>query len=74
MEFPVIITHNKKSKDRWISKNINYENNFTNKDVIDEMLEEIEIWISNNKDLKPTINYDEFKINFINLLYDKYSF
>jgi hypothetical protein len=74
MDLPIIITHKKKSKDRWLSKNIKYEKDFENKEVINEMLEEIEIWISNKKDLKPTINYEEFKSKFINLLYDKYSF
>lgn len=74
MNNPIIVTHNKKTKEKWLSKKIKYEDNFTNNDIIKEMFREIDIWLSINYDLELIDHKEDFKLKFINLLYDKYSF
>ena len=68
----VPITKIKITKERWLDQPIKYEDDMKVVDVIEEMCMETYTWIQSKKDLGIYDDYDTFKSNFINLMYDKY--
>tara|TARA_B110000046_G_C12992622_1_gene398528 strand:+ start:1206 stop:1436 length:231 start_codon:yes stop_codon:yes gene_type:complete len=68
----VPITKISVSKDRWITTKIKYEDELTVKDVLEDMTTKSYEWINHKSDLDHVQDYDSFKNEFINFLYDKY--
>lgn len=68
----VPITKVKKSKENWLNTSIKYENELIIKDLVEDMSYKSYIWINNKNDLENIQDYDSFKNQFINFLYDKY--
>ena len=68
----VPITKLKISKEDWLELPIKYDDELKIKDIIEEMCEKTYTWIGSKKDLDVIKDYDSFKKDFINLLYDKY--
>jgi len=68
----VPITKISVSKDRWITTKIKYEDELTVKDVLEDMASKSYEWINHKSDLEHVQDYDSFKNEFINFLYDKY--
>ena len=66
------ITRIKISKERWLNTPIKYDNELKVKDIIEEMSEKSYNWILSKEDLEVLTDYDTFKNEFINFLYDKY--
>ena len=66
------ITKIKISKDKWLELPIKYDDEVQVKDIIEEMCERTYSWIMNKDDLEVVTDYDSFRKDFINLLYDKY--
>tara|TARA_B100001093_G_C26180785_1_gene739736 strand:+ start:238 stop:471 length:234 start_codon:yes stop_codon:yes gene_type:complete len=66
------ITKIKISKENWLELPIKYDDELKIKDIIEEMCERTYSWIMNKGDLEVVTDYDSFKEDFINLLYDKY--
>ena len=69
---PQIITKIKISKEKWLNQKIKYENDTPFKDIIEEMCLETYEWMNTKDDFNIIIDYDSFKIEFINLMYNKY--
>lgn len=68
----VPITKISLSKDRWITTKIKHEDELTVKDVLEDMASKSYEWINHKSDLEHVQDYDSFKNEFINFLYDKY--
>lgn len=66
------ITKIKISKENWLELPIKYDDELKVKDIIEEMCERTYSWVMNKDDLEVVTDYDSFKEDFINLLYDKY--
>ena len=66
------ITKLKISKEKWLKSPIKYENILVVGDIIEQMCEKTYVWISLKEDLDLISDYDTFRKDFINLLYDKY--
>lgn len=60
------------SKEKWINQTVKYENEIYNKDIINDMSLDLYEWMMNLKDFNVTIDYNSFKENFTNLLYNSY--
>ena len=69
---PVPITRLKIKKDRWLMEPVKYESDRVKQDIIEEMCQSTWIWINSRSDLEPITDYDTFRSDFINLIYDKY--
>ena len=69
---PQIITKIKISKEKWLNQKIKYENDTLFKDIIEEMCFKTYEWMNTKDDFNIIIDYDSFKIEFINLMYNKY--
>ena len=72
INIPIPVTKMKLSKDKWLKTPVKYDNNLVVKDIIEEMCEKTYQWIDSKSDLDCISDYDTFKIQFINFLYDKY--
>ena len=72
MNNPQIITKIKISKEKWLNQKIKYENNISFKQILEDMCLETYEWMSNKDDFNIIIDYDSFKTEFINLMYNKY--
>ena len=59
--------------ERWLSENISKYSDDKNKDLIDKLFNELLNFIKNSDDLYLEDNLETFKINFYNLMYNKYS-
>ena len=59
--------------ERWLSENISKYSDDKNKDLVDELFNEILNFIKNSDDLYLEDDLETFKINFYNLIYSKYS-
>ena len=68
----VPITKVKIPKERWLSQKIKYETDITVRDILEDMATKSYEWISDKNDLEHIQDYDSFKNEFINFLYDKY--
>ena len=68
----VPITKLKMPRDKWLKKKLKYDNILTVSDIIEQMCERTYAWISSKSDLDPISDYNTFKKEFINLMYDKY--
>ena len=67
------ITKIKISKKNWLELPIKYDDvGLKVKDIIEEMCERTYSWIMKKDDLDIVTDYDSFRKDFINLLYDKY--
>ena len=66
------ITKIKISKEDWLNKTIKYEEDLTNRDIIEIMYKKSYTWIKSKPDLIEVTDYDTFKEKFINCMYDKY--
>jgi hypothetical protein len=68
--YPLPITKMRIPMDRWLSKKVKYEENLTFKDILEDMNDKTYEWIVNKEDLSFVIDYDSFKNDFINLMYN----
>ena len=66
------ITKIKISKEEWLELPIKHDDELKVKDIVEEMCEKTYSWIESKDDLDVVTDYDSFKKDFINLLYDKY--
>ena len=66
------ITKIKIEKQKWLETKIKYEENKTIKEVLEEMSFNIYNWSYNQEEFNTIVDYETFKNNFINLVYDKY--
>ena len=66
------ITRLKISKEDWLELPIKYDDELKVKDIVEEICEKTYSWIESKDDLDVVTDYDSFKKDFINLLYDKY--
>lgn len=66
------ITKIKIEKQKWLETKIKYEDNKNIKEVLEEMSLNIYNWSYNQEEFNTIIDYETFKNNFINLVYDKY--
>lgn len=66
------ITKIKIVKQKWLETKIKYEENKTIKEVLEEMSFNIYNWSYNQREFNTIVDYETFKNNFINLVYDKY--
>ena len=66
------ITKIKIEKQKWLETKIKYENNKNIKEVLEEMSFNIYKWLYNQEEFNTIVDYETFKNNFINLVYDKY--
>ena len=57
---------------KWLYKPIKYETTYYIKDVLDEMIDKLLIWIESEPDIQLTYDIDSFKINFYHFMYNKY--
>ena len=72
MNNPQIITNMKISKEKWLNQKIKYEEDILFKDILENMCLETYEWMNKKNDFNIIIDYDSFKIEFINLMYNKY--
>lgn len=72
MNNPQIITKIKISKEKWLNQKIKYENNISFKHILEDMCLETYEWMNTKDDFNIIIDYDSFKKEFINLMYNKY--
>jgi len=73
MEYNLIpITRLKITKEKWLEQPIKYEDNMKVKDIVEDMAYKSYEWINMKSDLDVITDYDTFKKDFINLIYDKY--
>ena len=66
------ITKIKIEKQKWLETKIKYEENKNIKEVLEEMSFNIYKWLYNQEEFNTIVDYETFKNNFINLVYDKY--
>ena len=66
------ITKIKITKEKWLNLPVKYDEDTYVKDIIEEMASKSYEWINQKNDLDVVSDYDSFKNNFINLIYDKY--
>ncbi len=58
------------SIDKWLNQKVKYEENLTIKDILEDMSTKTYGWIIDKEDLSFVIDYDSFKNDFINLMYN----
>lgn len=56
--------------DRWLSQKIKYEEDLTLKDILEDMSTKTYEWINHKSDLDHVQDYDSFKNEFIELIYN----
>jgi len=72
MNPPVPITKIKITKEKWLMTKIKYDDDMYIKDILEEMAHKSYEWVNNKSDIGHIQEYDSFKNEFINLMYDKY--
>jgi len=72
MNPPLPIIRLKITKEKWLNIPIKYEEDIKVKDIVEDMAYKSYEWINQKSDLDVVTDYDTFKKDFINLLYDKY--
>ena len=60
------------SKEKWSTTPIKYEEDLLVRDIIEIMCDKSYQWIISKPDLTMVTDYNTFKEEFINLMYDKY--
>lgn len=70
MNPPLPITKTKISKERWLSQKIKYEEDLTLKDILEDMSIKSYEWVNYREDLDHIQDYDSFKNEFIQSIYD----
>ena len=70
MNPPLPITKMKIPIDRWINQKVKYEDELTLKDILEDMTDKTYEWIIDKDDLALVTDYDSFKNDFINLMYN----
>ena len=68
----VTIKKIKMSKEKWLQKKLKYDDILVVGDIIEQMCEKTYAWISLKEDIDLVSDYDTFKDEFINCIYDKY--
>lgn len=66
----VPITKTKIPIDKWLSTKVKYETDMTVKDILEDMSTKSYEWINDKNDLEHVQDYDSFKNEFIQLIYD----
>ena len=66
----VPITKIKISKDRWLNTPIQYEDDLFIRDIVDILCTKVYNWINSKSDFYLVMDYDSFKIQFIQFIYD----
>ncbi len=66
------IVQSKIEKDRWLNTPIKYETDYFIKDVLEIMCQKIYLWMNSQSDINVITDYDSFKDEYINLIYNKY--
>ena len=66
------ITKIKLSKEKWLQKKLKYDDILVVGDIIEQMCEKTYAWISLKEDIDLVSDYNTFKNDFINCIYDKY--
>ena len=66
------IVKSKIEKDRWLNTPIQYEQDLFIKDIIEIMCRKTYKWMNSKGDFEVITDYDSFKNNYINLIYNKY--
>ena len=66
------ITTIKISKDKWLNTPIKYEEDYYIKDVIELIFQKTYQWVHSKNDIELITDYETFKSNFINCIYNKY--
>ena len=66
------ITKIKVTKEKWLNTPIKYDDELNIKDIIEQMSLRTYEWIKKKPDLEYISDYDSFKKDFINLMYNKY--
>lgn len=66
----VPITKMKIPLDKWLNKKVKYEENLTLKDILEDMSTKSYEWVNYREDLDHVQDYDSFKNEFIQLIYD----
>ena len=66
----VPITKIKIPKERWLSQKIKYEEDLTLKDILEDMSTKSYEWVNYREDLEHVQDYDSFKNEFIQLIYN----
>ncbi len=69
---PIPITKIKIDKNKWLNTKIKYEENLCIQDILEDMCYKTYEWMYSKNDFNITLDYDSFKVNFINLIYNKY--
>jgi len=70
MNPPLPITRMKIPKDRWLNQKVKYEENLTLKNILEDMNDKTYEWILSQNDLSLITDYDSYKEDFINLMYN----
>lgn len=66
------ITKIKISKEKWLNTKIKYEEDLYIRNILEDMCIKTYKWVNSKDDFNVITDYDSFKSEFINLLYDKY--
>ena len=70
MNLPLPITKMRIPIDRWLTQKVKYEENLTVKDILEDMSTKTYEWIIDKDDLALVTDYDSFKNDFIQLIYN----
>ena len=66
----VPITKMRVSIDKWLSTKVKYEDELTVKDILNDMTDKTYEWLSDKDDLALVTDYDSFKNDFIQSIYN----
>lgn len=69
---PIPITKVKITKERWMNTPIQYEKDMYIKDILEMMCYKVYNWINSKPDFYLLMEYESFKTQFIQLIYDQY--
>lgn len=72
MEYIFIPPKTKLSKKQWLKKSVAYDTAVKIEDILEDMCEKAYQWYSDKSDIVVNTDYDSFKNNFINMIYNKY--
>ena len=60
------------SKERWLNTKIQYEENIYFRDIVDILCTKVYNWIESKNDFFLTMDYESFRNQFIQMIYDRY--
>ena len=61
------------TQQKWLTTKIQYENDLYIKDVIELLCNKVFNWIQSKSDFFLIMDYDTFRMKFIEFIYNKYS-